>query len=92
MFAELAMDHSACKEVWLRWRKFDDLVEIIKRPPRLAQLAPDIMPFEISVKISRIFLQPSIYDFKETLRIGAAKPVQCKYLFRCGSCTGVILE
>jgi len=83
VFAELAMHHSARIKGCRRRIKFDDLVEIIKRPPRLAQLAPDIMPFEISVKISRIFLQPSIYDFKETLRIGAAKPVQCKYLLRC---------
>jgi len=39
MFAESAMDHATCKEeVWLRWRQFDDFVEIVKRPPLLTQL------------------------------------------------------
>src|SRR5262249_24491080 len=84
MIAKLAMGHAPRKKGWLRWRKFNDLVEITKRSPWIAHLTPHEMPFEIGAGILWIFLQPSIYDFKIALRIGATKSFEFEYFLRCG--------
>jgi len=41
-----------------------------------------MMPTEIRAKISRVFLQPFVHNFKETVWIGTAEPMQGKYSFR----------
>jgi hypothetical protein len=83
MIAQLAMHHSAGKKGGLRWIDFDYRIEIINRSPWLTELAPKVMPFEISSEVSRILLQPLVDDLKTALRIGATKSMKFEYFFGC---------
>ena len=76
---ELAVNSPTRAKCSLGWSEFDDLVQIVERAPRLAQIAPYEMPCDVWAEVLRILPYPFIDNLKEALRIGAAELVEFQY-------------